>query len=277
MKRKYSDKAVTRLAHIILGGLLTLLVQFVDAGTVGWFYALEEDRAGFEKVAGPPVRTMSLVGGTVAHEYRVGPHKVVAARMGSGCVDTAVTVARVLALNPAGRVITTGPAGGIGGGLKIGEWVEVSAVVGWQQGRAGDGGRIYLKEGAEKIVNGWGGMSEEMDGTAPEGRRHVRLVSGEVFVASSEKRGELAREFEAELVEMNALGLLAAVEGMKAKVMVLRVVSDLADERASEDFAAFLKGYGGEGGMMVAELVKALPVGRDEPGAHGELKKLLED
>ncbi len=254
-----------------------MLVQFVSAGTVGWFYALEEDRAGFEKVAGPPVRTMALVGGTVVHEYRVGPHTVAAARMGSGCVETAVTVARVLALNPAGRVITTGPAGGIGGGVKIGEWVEVSAVVGWQQGRAGEGGRIFPKEGAEKRVKGWGGMSEENDGTAPEGRRHVRLVSGEVFVASAEKRGELAGEFDAELVEMNALGLLAAVEGMKAEVMVLRVVSDLADERASEDFAAFLRDYGGEGGAMVAELVKALPVGGDEPGAHGELKKLLED
>jgi adenosylhomocysteine nucleosidase len=257
--------------------LITLLLQHVNAGTVGWFYALDEDRAGFEKVAGPPVRTMSLAGGTVAHEYRVGPHKVVAARMGSGCVETAVTVARVLALNPAGRVITTGPAGGIGGGVKIGEWVEVSAVVGWQQGRAGDGGRIFPKDGAVKMVKGWEGMGEENAGTTPEDRRRVRLVSGEVFVASAEKRGELAREFEAELVEMNALGLLAAVEGMKAEVMVLRVVSDLADERASEDFAAFLKGYGGEGGTMVAELVKALPVGKDEPGAHGELKRLLED
>ena len=72
MKRKYSGTVVTKLSLLILGGLLTLLVQFVDAVTVGWFYALEEDRAGFEKVAGPPVRTMSLVGGTVAHEYRVG-------------------------------------------------------------------------------------------------------------------------------------------------------------------------------------------------------------
>jgi adenosylhomocysteine nucleosidase len=276
-KRRIFARVVTKLSLPIFWIFLTLLMQFVDAGTVGWFYALEEDRAGFEKVAGPPVRTISLVGGTVAHEYRVGSHKVVAARMGSGCVDTAVTVARVLALNPVGRVITTGPAGGIGGGVKIGEWVEVSAVVGWQQGRAGDGGRIFPKDGAERAVDGWEEKEKSATGDRRQGRRHVRLVSGEVFVASSEKRGELAREFKAELVEMNALGLLAAVEGMKAEVMVLRVVSDLADEQASEDFATFLKGYGGEGGTMVAELVKALPVGKDEPGAHGELKKLLED
>jgi nucleoside phosphorylase len=191
-KKNYFYEVVAKLSLSIWGGLLILLVQLVDAGTVAWFYALEEDKAGFEKVAGPSVRTMSLVGGTVAHEYRVGPHTVVAARMGSGCVETAVTVARVLALNPAGRVITTGPAGGIGGGVKIGEWVEVSAVVGWQQGRAGEGGRIFPKEGAEKMVKGWEGMSEKNDGTAPASRRHVRLVSGEVFVASAEKRGELS-------------------------------------------------------------------------------------
>ena len=89
-KRKYFSGAVTKLSLSILGGLLILLGHFVDAGTVGWFYALEEDRAGFEKVAGPPVRTISLVGGTVAHEYRAGPHTVVAARMGSGCVGEGV-------------------------------------------------------------------------------------------------------------------------------------------------------------------------------------------
>lgn len=78
-----------------------------------------------------------------------------------------------------------------------------------------------------------------------------------------------AREFNAELVEMNAFGLLAAVEGMKGEVMVLQVVSDLADGRASEDFAAFLKDYGGEGGAMVAELERLYPWARTSQGHMG--------
>jgi nucleoside phosphorylase len=103
----------------------------------------------------------------------------------------------------------------------------------------------------------------------------TKLVSGEVFVACGEKRGELARGFGAELVEMNAFGLLEAAEGTPAKVLILRVVSDKADEKASEDFSAFLKAYDGAGGKMVAELVKALPVGKDEPAAHDALRELI--
>ena len=76
---------------------------------------------------------------------------------------------------------------------------------------------------------------------------------------------------------MNALGLLAAAEGTPAKVLILRVVSDKADEKASEDFSAFLKSYDGVGGKMVAELVKALPVAKDEPAAHDALRELINE
>jgi nucleoside phosphorylase len=278
MTRKHNEKSVITLSHLL--GVLGLIFSFgnVRAGRVAWFYALEEDRAAFEKEAGPPQRTSNLVGGTTVREYRVGPHKVVAAKMGSGCVTTAVTVARVLALSPVDRVVSTGPAGGIGDGVKVGEWFEVGEVVAWQQGRAGEGGRIFLKEEARMVVEGWGEAGgENGDKQSVTGDRRRVLVSGEVFVASGEKRRELAREFEAELVEMNAFGLLAALESMPVKVMILRVVSDLADERASEDFSGFLKEYDGAGGKMVAELVRDLPVGKDEPAAHEALRELLEE
>jgi adenosylhomocysteine nucleosidase len=285
MTTKLTRRHVTILKHILAVWFLVFSEVYVSAATVGWFYALEEDRAGFEKVMGPPIRTVNLSGGTIVHEYRAGAHKLLAARMGSGCVATAVTVARVLAFNSLERVISTGPAGGIGAKVKIGEWYGVGEVVGWQQGRAGEGGRIFLKEGATKPVPGWkfpqSVAGKDQDAQAAGSvdallvSRDVRLVSGEVFVASGEKRAELAKDFEAELVEMNALGLMAAVEGTKAQVLILRVVSDFANERAGEDYADFLQTYDAAGGRMVAELVKGLPVGMDEPVAHEALKELL--
>ena len=135
-----------------------------------------------------------------------------------------------------------------------------------------DGSRILPAEHSEIDV-------EAMFGEWPVGMWSnlpgVRLVSGEAFVASSEKREELARQFKAQIVEMNAFGLLSSVQGTGAKVLILRVISDFANERAGEDFAAFLKTYQGEGGKMVAELVKMLPIGRDEPAAYDGLRKLL--
>ncbi len=265
---------ITKISYAIISLFLYLLSNFAYAGTIGWFYALDGDKAAFEEKVGTPSRTVTLAGGTVVNEYRVGPHKVLAAKMGAGCVATAVTVARVLALNPLDRVISTGPAGGIGENLKRGDWLNVGSVVAWQQGRAGEDGRIFPAEHSEIQVDKQ--PTEWPDGvwrTMP----NVKLVSGEAFIASAEKRGELAGEFKAQIVEMNAFGLLTALQGTKVKVLILRVVSDFANEQASEDFSDFLKTYRGEGGKMVAELVKTLPVGKDEPAAHDALRKLLEE
>ncbi len=246
----------------------------VRAAVVAWFYALDSEKVAFEAEAGPPLRTMTLPGGTVASEYRLGRHQVVASKMGSGCVATAVTVSRVLALNAADRVISTGPAGGIRDQVPRGTWVRVSQVAAWQQGRAGEEGRIFPTEGSDRktgtVVSDWPAGSWQ---AMPE----CKVVSGEVFVASSKTRLELARGFDAQIVEMNSFGLMEAVAGTRAKVLILRVVSDLANEQASEDFAAFLKADKGEGGKLVADLVKKLPVGEDEPAAHDALKKLLEE
>lgn len=269
----YYSKAnfLIRFARVITYQLVTLTAQ---GGSIGFFYALDQEKSAFETVAGNPVRTMNLVGGTVAFEYRVGAHRVVAAKMGSGCVTTAVTVSRVLALNPVDRVISTGPAGAIGDKSTIGSWYRIGEVAAWQQGRAGEGGRVFQSESALRTIV-WN--SQDWPEGAWKKMPTTKLVSGEVFVASSEKRGELAREFKAELVEMNAFGLLAAVEGTPAKVLILRIVSDRADEKASEDFSAFLKTYDGAGGKMVAELIRAMPVGKDEPAAHDALRELISE
>ena len=227
-----------RLPSTLILFVLFCPTEFLWGGNVAWFYALDSDKAAFESSSGPPTRTTTLPGGTVVSEYRVGPHKIVAAKMGSGCVSTAVTVARVLALNPVDRVISTGPAGGIGDLVKRGDWLIIGEVTAWQQGRAGEGGRIFSAEHAVKRV---GTILTDWPAGEWQTMQEVKLVSGEVFVASSEKRGELAREFQAQIVEMNSFGLLAALEGTNTKVLILRVVSDLADEQASEDFSRVSK------------------------------------
>lgn len=258
-------RVLTRLCVLIV------LTGQASAGVVAWFYALDSDKAEFEKVLGKPIRSIQS-GGCSMHEYQVGPHRVVAAKMGSGCVNTAATVATVMALNSVDRVISTGPAGGLTDTSKSGMWLRVETVMGWQSGRAVDGGRIFPGEKAQSEV-------AFVKGEWPEGEwrdtQAVKLVSGEAFVASGELRGRLAAEHGAGAVEMNAYGLLAGLEGRKVKVLILRVVSDRADEKASEDFSEFLKKYDGKGGKWVAELVGKMPAEKNEPAAYEALRKLL--
>ena len=251
-----------------------LLATVFDSfgGTVAWFYALDSDKMEFEKVAGKPLRSIQS-GGCSIHEYQVGPHRVVAAKMGSGCVNTTATVATVMALNAVDRVISTGPAGGLTESNKHGMWLRVETVIGWQSGRATDGGRIFLGEKARSEV---AFVSSEWPEGEWQNAQAVKLVSGEAFVASGEVRARLATEHGAGAVEMNAYGLLAGLEGRQVKLLILRVVSDLADEKASENFAEFLKNYDGKGGKWVAEIVGKLPAEQNEPAAHEALRKLLE-
>jgi nucleoside phosphorylase len=242
------------------------------AGTVAWFYALESDKAAFEISAGKAIRSVTS-GSVTFHEYRMGPHKVVAAKMGSGCVATATTVSTVLALAPADRLISTGPAGALKADVETDSWLRVDEVIAWQKDKAGENGTISAGETST--------MSTGFDDAAwPAGEwrkaRGVRIASGEGFIASAAAGSEIAAATDTVAVEMNAFGLMGAVAGRPLKLLILRVVSDRADERASEDFAAFVKMDDGAGGRMVAEIVKALPVEANEPAAHEGLRELLE-
>ncbi len=257
------------LTYIVITGIYVL--PYAWSGTIAWFYALDSEKAAFEETGGKPLRS-STSGSVVMHDYRVGLHRVIAAKMGSGCATTAATVATVLALNPADRLISTGPAGGLTKEAEPGTWLRVEEVIAWQKGRAGEGGKVQasasepMKIAFEKSA--WpGGVWEK---AVP-----AKLVSGEAFVASNEVRSGLAAETGAWAVEMNAFGLLAATQGRPMKMLVLRIVSDRADDHASEDFAAFLKKDDGAGGRMVAEIVKSLPVEANEPAAHEALRELL--
>lgn len=139
MSRKETCRSVTLLSRLC-GAVVSLLLSTgcVAAATTGWFYALDADVAAMEKVAGAPVRTFTIMNATVVREYRVGKHTVLAAKMGSGCLTTSVTVARVSSVRNLDFVISTGPAGALDGSSKLGEWVRTGDVLAWQMGNAGE-------------------------------------------------------------------------------------------------------------------------------------------
>lgn len=270
-----STNPSVRVKNLSLGTLGACILFMItgpsSAGTVAWFYALDADKSAFEQSAGNPTRTVS-VGSNAIYEYKVGPHQVVAAKMGSGCVNTAATVAAVLTLYTVDRVVSTGPAGGLTSKAEPGTWLRVQQVLAWQSGRAGADGRIFP---GEKALSDLIYIAEDWPGSNLHGAQPAKIVSGEAFIASSEMRSRLAAEYSASAVEMNAHGLLAGIDGRKLKLLVLRIVSDRADENASEDFALFLKNYDGSGGKIVAEIVQKLPIEPNQPAAYDSLRKLL--
>ena len=103
----------------------------------------------------------------------------------------------------------------------------------------------------------------------------MAVASGEVFIASASYRAELHAATRAEAVDMNLFGLVTACANHQVPLVCWRIVSDRADETASEDFRAFAERYDGTGGRVLAEFIKALPANPNAPESYDKLRELL--
>jgi nucleoside phosphorylase len=73
--------------------------------------------------------------------------------------------------------------------------------------------------------------------------REGRLVSGDSFIASTEKRKWLRETFHADAVDMVSVGIARVCEANGVPYVIIRALSDNANESASADFAAFVQKY----------------------------------
>jgi adenosylhomocysteine nucleosidase len=73
--------------------------------------------------------------------------------------------------------------------------------------------------------------------------RQGRLVSGDSFIASTAKRRWLRETFKADAVDMVSAGIARVCEANGVPYVIIRALSDNADEFASEDFARFVNAY----------------------------------
>jgi adenosylhomocysteine nucleosidase len=73
--------------------------------------------------------------------------------------------------------------------------------------------------------------------------REGRLVSGDSFIASSAKRKWLCQTFKADAVDMVSDGIARVCEANGVPYVIIRALSDNADESASAAFAAFVQKY----------------------------------
>lgn len=252
---------------------LVLLIAFsqgcVFGERVGFFYALSEDFAVFEKLAGPPITTQ-MVGKTAIHSFIVGKHRVYTAKMGSGCVQTAVSAQALLTLNRCDLVISCGPAGALDDQVKIGDWFVASKATAYQRGNFDFTG-FSIAPTAEIDV-----ADTDLINLLPHPIQTANVASGEIFVAAEQFRAELNSRFGCSLVEMNLFGLVTTMQSHDLAGIHLRIVSDLANAEASQDFRSFTETYDGAGGALVHQWISNLPSSGESPIEYQNLRRLLE-
>lgn len=251
--------------------LFCSLGQAAFGDAIAFFYALDADLQAVKQRAHEFGRPVS-VGTRKVCRLALGSHTIYAVKMGSGSVETALSAQALLARFPCDWAFSVGPAGALSDAAEAGKWYRVGRIVPWQRGRPDneDGDR------ASWSID-WAILpAVENAGTWPCAGT-VTVASGEAFIASTDERARLYDAFGAEVVDMNAYGLAAACRDHSVPLFMWKIVSDRADERASEDFRAFVNAYQGDGGHHLVSILERLPSRADRPMSYPAIRELLQD
>jgi nucleoside phosphorylase len=255
---------------VFLAGLALVPASWGDH--LALFYALDADlqslKAHAQEMGGPVT-----VGRRSIHRLSLGTHTVYAIKMGSGTVETAASTQALLTKFRCDMAFSIGPAGALTDALATGTWHRVSHVVAWQRGTAGVAG--YVQGASAKWDMDWSRLSTTNLPGILQTTSTIVIASGEMFIASNTERNRLHALTHAEAVDMNTFGLAVVCQDHGVPLIAWRVISDYADEAASQAFREFITNYDGEGGRMLAELILGLPPNPDAPESYPEIQKLL--
>ncbi|MEM7395366.1 MAG: 5'-methylthioadenosine/S-adenosylhomocysteine nucleosidase [Verrucomicrobiota bacterium] len=239
---------------------------------IGFLYALEKDFDALKTHSSSQPIT-HRIGHRKIIQFDLFGHRIYAVKMRSGIAASAISTEALLARFKMDLVFSTGVAGGIGPDISTGQWTEVTSVIAYQKGQFSEAGFTV----SPSSTFAWSSLRES-DFRPPAAWREVArttAASGEAFIASNSKRKELHDTFEAEIVEMNLFGVVAACENHQRPHYHFRIISDFADEKAAATFKRFVDAYRGEGGNHLAELIRGLPPDTTNPLAYPNLKELL--
>ncbi|MCO5043726.1 MAG: hypothetical protein M9935_00385 [Kiritimatiellae bacterium] len=256
---------------------LTLLaalffLQFCSrADSIAVFYALDSDAGALKqnaREAGQPIS----VGMRHIQRLAIGKHSVYAVKMGSGCVETALSAQALLSRFRCDWALSIGPAGALSDNLELGCWHRVAQVFAYQRGN-----------GASRPMDAtWSADWARLPSSAVidsllYGASDLSVASGEAFIATTSDRDRLRATTGAAAVDMNSFGLVEACADHAVPLFIWRVISDRADEHASVDFRTFATTYRGEGGAALAKWIAALPANPSDPLAYPAIQEIMED
>jgi adenosylhomocysteine nucleosidase len=219
----------------------------------------EQSALGREvRIVGQPVELAQ-------HRVSIGYHKgekLYIVRTGAGNLNSAMVTQALLTRYKIDRVISIGVAGNLNDDWKVGDLLIVTDVVNHQEGKETPEGFKAAERPEVRIQNSEGyrekcealrsnaveitqsALTNEIPREARNDKRLVRqgrLVSGDSFIASTAKRKWLHETFQADAVDMVSAGVARVCEANGVPYVIIRSLSDNADESASAAFASFMQ------------------------------------
>lgn len=189
--------------------------------------------------------------------------RIILSLSGIGKVNAAAATATVILKFTPDCVINTGSAGGLGKGLKIGDVVigthtahhdvDVTAF-GYVHGQVPQQPAQF--ESDEELVLMAENCSDAFEASTVA---HGLIVSGDQFIHSSDKIATIRQHFpEVLAVEMEAAAIAQTCARFETPFVVIRAISDGADEKADISFDEFLKTAAVHSAEMVDSMIAAL-------------------
>ena len=197
------------------------------------------------------VRT-ETAGGFEFHRGNLDGKETALLRCGIGKVNAAVGCALLIDKYRPALVINTGSAGGIGGGLRIGDVVVSSGMIhhdadvtafNYEPGQL-PGMPAVFPVSEELIALAEGAVDElKREGRLPAEFNHLRGIigSGDIFMHDPEIIAAAARRFPAmRAVEMESAAVAQACWLFKTPCLAIRALSDIAGTESPTSFEEFL-------------------------------------
>ena len=198
-----------------------------------------------------------------AYEGELAGKRMVLVLSGIGKVNAAVSTSWVIHQFAPDCIINTGSAGGLGKGLKVGDVVIGETVAhhdvdvtafGYVWGQVPQLPAAFASD--ENLIRQAEKAAQVFEGAAVT---QGLIVSGDRFVHSSEGVAEIRSHFpEVKAVEMEAAAIAQTCHQLEVPFVIIRAVSDSADEKADISFEELLKTAAVSSAKMVTEIVKSL-------------------
>ncbi|MBK5251192.1 MAG: 5'-methylthioadenosine/adenosylhomocysteine nucleosidase [Peptostreptococcaceae bacterium] len=207
------------------------------------------------------IEEMKSYAGMVFYIGIVHDTEVVLVMSGIGKVNAALCAQILITKFQVEGIINTGLAGALDESLEIGDIVVSNELLEHDMDATGFGYELGVIPRMDKsIFVADPKLIELAAGVIKEKKRvHVgRIVSGDVFVADAKKRIYLNKTFGGLCAEMEGAAIAHVCHVNKKPFVIIRTISDNADNSATENFSEFVKEHAHESSRVVIELIKKM-------------------
>ncbi|WP_300221946.1 5'-methylthioadenosine/adenosylhomocysteine nucleosidase [uncultured Helicobacter sp.] len=191
-----------------------------------------------------PNYTQEEVGGNTFYKIAYREHELVLAYSKIGKVHSALSASSMILKFGCEKLIFSGVAGGLNPKLKVGDLIIASKLCQYDVDITAFGHPLgFIPESSVYIYpdSQLNAIAQEVAQQKGIALMEGVIASGDSFVASSEKKKWLIKNFQADAVEMEGASVANVCHLLKVPFCILRSISDSADGEADVSFDEFLE------------------------------------